>query len=57
MTIREAQWFDALNHCRCGRPANGVLRGTRNESYGSWCKKCAEHEIKKAQQLREKEKL
>jgi len=36
-----AQWFDATGHCRCGKAATGILRGTRNESLGPYCGRCA----------------
>jgi hypothetical protein len=48
-----AQWFDALGSCRCGKKATGVVRGTRNESMGPYCERCAEVRIKKAQRERE----
>jgi hypothetical protein len=44
-----AQWFDALGKCRgCGKAATGVIRGTRNQSFGPACRKCAESAIKRA---------
>jgi hypothetical protein len=48
----QAQWFDGLGTCRCGKPATGILRGTRNESYGSYCRRCAEKRIKAAEKAR-----
>jgi hypothetical protein len=48
----QAQWFDGLGNCRCGKPATGVLRGTRNESYGPYCRRCAEKRIKAAEKAR-----
>lgn len=50
----QAQWFDGLGKCRCGKNATGILRGTRNESYGPYCPRCAEARIKKAQRERER---
>jgi len=49
-----AQWFDALGTCRCGKKATGLLRGTRNESLGPYCERCAEARIKKAQKERDR---
>jgi hypothetical protein len=56
----QARWFDALGTCVCNKPAEGVVRGPGNESYGSYCRKCAEKRIKKAEKERadqEKENL
>jgi hypothetical protein len=49
-----AQWFDGTGSCRCGKKATGILRGTRNESLGPYCERCADARIKKAQREREK---
>ena len=49
-----ARWFDALGTCRCGKKATGTLRGSRNESFGPYCERCAETRIKKAEREREK---
>jgi hypothetical protein len=49
-----ARWFDALGGCRCGKKATGTLRGTRNESLGIYCDRCAAARIKKADREREK---
>lgn len=48
-----ARWFDALGTCQCGKPAHGKLMGPRNESYGSYCTRCAEARLAKAKKLRE----
>lgn len=48
------RWFDALGLCQCGKPAHGKLMGPRNESYGSYCTKCAEARLKKAAEARRK---
>jgi|JI10StandDraft_1071094.scaffolds.fasta_scaffold913602_3 hypothetical protein len=43
------RWFDPLGRCAsCGKSAHGILRGPRNESYGTYCTKCAESRLKKA---------
>ena len=47
------QWFEAYSKCRCGRAAAGILRGTRNESYGPHCKRCADSRIKASKKARE----
>lgn len=46
------QWFEPYSKCRCGKPAAGVLRGTRNESFGAHCKRCAEKRIKDSLRVR-----
>lgn len=46
------RWFDGLGSCRCGKPATGKLRGPRNESYGNYCRPCAEKRLKRAEQER-----
>lgn len=48
------QWFEELAKCRCGKPAAGVLRGTRNESYGWHCKRCAHARLKASKRVRDK---
>lgn len=47
------QWFDPYGKCRCGKKSDGILRGTRNESYGDHCRKCAEKRIAAAKRVRE----
>lgn len=43
------RWFDALGECaECKKPATGKLMGPRNESYGAYCKKCADRRLQKA---------
>lgn len=52
------QWFDALGQCaECAKPATGVLRGPRNDSYGRYCQKCADRRLKKAEQARASARL
>lgn len=55
MYADQVRWFEALGTCRCGKPATGVLRGPRNESYGPYCQRCADARLKKAQKEREAE--
>jgi hypothetical protein len=51
----QARWFEDLGVCRCGKPATGTLRGSRNESYGVSCRKCADLRIDKAERERARE--
>lgn len=51
----QVRWFEALGQCPCGKPATGTLRGPRNESYGTWCRRCAEARIKRAERERARE--
>lgn len=47
--MSDAQWFRSLGSCcSCKRPATGELMGYVNQSLGSYCKKCADKEIKAA---------
>jgi hypothetical protein len=49
----DARWFDALGACRrCGKPATGVLRGPKNQSFGPYCRCCAESRIRSAERDR-----
>ena len=36
-----ANWFDDIGKCRCGKRANGILRGALNEHLGAYCTPCA----------------
>ena len=51
----DVRWFDALGACKggCGKPATGVLKGSRNDSYGTYCAKCANKRLEKAKKERE----
>lgn len=53
----DLRWFEQQTHkCwMCGKPATGILRGFRNESYGHHCKKCAEKRLKDSAKVRERE--
>lgn len=46
------RWFEAYSHCRCGKPAAGILRGDGNESYGPHCQKCAERRLRQSELVR-----
>lgn len=50
----ELRWFEQMNlKCsRCGKRADGILRGSRNESYGMHCKRCADKRIKDSAKAR-----
>jgi hypothetical protein len=51
-----AQWFEFVGLCLCcGKQAHGILRGTRTESLGPHCDKCADARIGKARAERLKE--
>ena len=51
----ELRWFEEITmKCqRCGKPAHGILRGERNESYGKHCRRCAEKRLKDSEKARE----
>lgn len=55
MIADPVRWFEDLGNCRCGKAATGILRGPRNESYGIYCRKCAEYRIRAAERERAKE--
>lgn len=48
------RWFEEFGHCQCGKSAQGILRGPRNESYGKFCRSCANKRLKKADRERER---
>ena len=48
----ELRWFEDLPRCGCGRPSAGILRGSRNESYGHHCKRCAEKRLRASERAR-----
>jgi hypothetical protein len=37
----QVRWFEHLGTCSCGKPATGTMRGSGNESYGTYCERCA----------------
>jgi hypothetical protein len=50
----ELRWFDPFASCAmCGKSAAGLLRGSRNESYGAHCQRCADKRLKLSAQVRE----
>lgn len=52
----QVRWFEALGQCAaCARPATGKLRGPQNESYGNYCRSCAEKRLAKAERERKRE--
>lgn len=56
MSYDDVRWFDSLGKCcGCSKPATGVLRGSRNDSHGSYCAKCAESRLQRAKKAREQE--
>lgn len=52
------RWFENTNRpCQiCGKRADGVLRGDRNESWGPHCERCANKRLRASEREREKEK-
>lgn len=49
----EVRWFDSFGTCTsCSKPAAGVLRGPRNDSYGPYCRAHAEKRLAAAKQER-----
>lgn len=49
------RWFEETDcrcSCGCGKRANGILRGSRNESYGPQAKSCAVRRLKASYKLR-----
>lgn len=49
------RWFDALGKCPCGQSATGILRGLSDESYGTYCYRCATKRLAAAARERQKE--
>lgn len=51
------RWLDSDYNrtCNCGKRADGNLRGSRNESYGPHCKRCAARRLKASEKVRKKE--
>lgn len=49
----ELRWFEQTDRkCSCGARASGILRGSRNESYGPHCKRCADRRLKASEKAR-----
>ena len=49
------RWFEAYPRCPCGKAGNGILRGESNESYGTYCRKCAERRLRQSELVRKAE--
>ena len=51
--VPDLRWFEETDRkCSCGKRATGILRGSRNESYGPHCKRCAEKRLKASERER-----
>lgn len=50
----ELRWFENTDRTcgQCGKRASGILRGSRNESYGPHCARCAERRLKASEKAR-----
>jgi hypothetical protein len=50
----DLRWFENTERkCgRCGKRATGILRGSRNESYGPHCQRCADKRLKDSEKVR-----
>lgn len=48
----DLRWFEEFAKCRCGKPSNGILRGSQNQSFGYHCKRCAEKRLKASERVR-----
>lgn len=48
----DLRWFEELPKCRCGKTAEGILRGSRNDSYGYHCRKCAQKRLRDSEAAR-----
>ncbi len=55
MEVPDLRWFESTEHkCQqCGERAVGILRGTRNESWGYHCQRCADKRLKASAKARE----
>ena len=53
----DLRWFEQQDRkcAMCGKPATGILRGVRNESYGHHCLKCAQKRLKESAKVRDRE--
>ncbi len=53
--VTNLRWFERTVHkCQqCGKRADGILRGTQNESWGHHCQKCADKRLKASAKARE----
>lgn len=39
------RWLEHIPRCPCGRRADGILRGDRNQSFGYHCARCAKKRL------------
>lgn len=47
------RWLEAFGRCRmCNKRSDGILRGSRNESYGPHCLRCAGKRLKESAKVR-----
>lgn len=51
----ELRWFEQFPKCSCGKTAEGILRGSHNQSFGYHCKNCAEKRLKASAKAKELE--
>jgi len=54
----ELRWFENTDRSciQCGKRASGILRGSRNESYGPHCERCANKRLKASKKARSRVK-
>ena len=54
----DLRWFEVTDRkcARCGKHAIGILRGSRNESYGPHCQRCADKRLKDSAKVRDSSK-
>lgn len=52
--VKELRWFESTERkCQqCGKRATGIIRGSRNESWGPHCQKCADKRLKASAKAR-----
>ena len=50
------RWFEEFPKCPCGKTAHGILRGDQNQSYGYWCRSCANRRLRNSKKAREEPK-
>lgn len=55
LEVPDLRWFENTDRkcAQCGKRASGVLRGSRNESYGPHCQRCADKRLKASAKVRE----
>jgi hypothetical protein len=51
--VDPVRWFDNVGSCQnCGGQGHGKLMGPSNESYGVYCRRCADARLKRAEKQR-----